>query len=157
MVRCKSRTATSTTTEVTGKGGFIGCKAALLHGQQVLAYRRDDRPGLPWADHWDLPGGGREGAESPQDCVLREIREEFGLILPAARLVFHRIWPSIVDPRVDSHFFAGHLGDHDIAAIRFGEEGQEWQMMPLAQFLGHPRAVPEMQRRLGVALAELFR
>ena len=36
-------------------------------------------PGIPWPAFWDLPGGGREGTESPVECVLRETHEEFGL------------------------------------------------------------------------------
>jgi len=43
----------------------------------------------------------------------------------------------------------------EIASIRFGDEGQRWQMMPVAEFLAHPQAVPELQRRAMVALGEL--
>ena len=32
-----------------------------------------------------------------------------------------------------------------IAAIRFGDEGQEWRMMPIAEYLAHPRAVPHFR------------
>jgi 8-oxo-dGTP pyrophosphatase MutT (NUDIX family) len=32
---------------------------------------------------WNLPGGRREGQESPEDYVLRELKEEFGLSLAA--------------------------------------------------------------------------
>ena len=36
---------------------FVGAKAALFCEGRVLTCLRDDRPGLPWAGHWDLPGG----------------------------------------------------------------------------------------------------
>lgn len=86
---------------------FVGCKAALLCGDALLTYLRDDKPGLPWPGHWDLPGGGREGAETPEDCLLRELHEEFGLILPPDRLVFRRVWPSMMDSARASVFLRG--------------------------------------------------
>jgi 8-oxo-dGTP diphosphatase len=58
---------------------FVGCKLALLDGERVLVYTRDDRPDIQFPGMLDLPGGGREGNESPEDCVLRELEEEFGL------------------------------------------------------------------------------
>ncbi|HKC04149.1 MAG TPA: NUDIX domain-containing protein [Sphingomicrobium sp.] len=35
---------------------------------------------LRYAPGWRLPGGGRREDENPRDAVLRELREEFGLI-----------------------------------------------------------------------------
>ena len=134
---------------------FVGAKAAFFCGSTVLTYLRDDLPGLGWADHWDLPGGGREGDEDPATCLLRELDEEFGLRLPPDRLLWQRIFPSMANPARPSVFFAGHLTRTEIIAIRFGNEGQGWEMMPVTRFLAHPRAVPELQRRTGIAWAEL--
>ena len=133
---------------------FIGAKAALFCGQSILAYLRDDRPSLLWPAHWDLPGGGREADEGPKACLLRELREEFGLVLPPARLVWERSFPSMTDPARNAVFFGGWLDPADIAAIRFGDEGQAWRMMPVSAFLAHDRAVPELQRRVGVVWAD---
>jgi 8-oxo-dGTP diphosphatase len=134
---------------------FIGCKLALVGGDALLTYLRDDMPGLPWAGMWDLPGGGREGAETPDTCVLRELHEEFGLAFGAGRLQWRRVWPSMTDPARLSVFYAGRICASEVAAIRFGDEGQYWRMMPVTQFLAHPLAIPEMQRRVAVALGEL--
>ncbi|NJS37719.1 MAG: NUDIX domain-containing protein [Rhodobacteraceae bacterium] len=133
---------------------FVGAKAAFFCEGAVLAYLRDDHPGLNWAGHWDLPGGGREGDEGPEDCLLRELEEEFGLRLPQVRLTWSRVFPSIMDARRASYFFAGRLTRAEIAAIRFGDEGQRWIMMPVAEFLGHGKAVPELQRRVGIVWAD---
>lgn len=134
---------------------FVGCKLALCLDGHLLTYLRDDKPGLAWPNQWDLPGGGREGDETPQACVLRELNEEFGLNLPPARLLWQREYPSITDPTRRSHFFAGRITEAEVAAIRFGDEGQHWQMMPLPEWLAHPQAVRELQSRTRTALTAL--
>ena len=134
---------------------FVGCKVALLCGDALLTYLRDDKPGLPWPATWDLPGGGREGNETAEACLLRELHEEFGLMLPPERLIWRKVWPSMMDASRASVFFAGRITATEIAAIRFGDEGQYWQMMPVADYLNHPQAIPELQRRVTVALQQL--
>ncbi len=135
-------------------GDFHGAKVALIRGGEVLTYLRDDHAGLPFPAHWDLPGGGREGLETPEDCVLRELEEEFGLQLPPGRLIWKRQFNWAHRPEHRVWFFGGLLDDAEIGAIRFGDEGQYWQMMPIAQFLAHDRAVPDLQRRLAMWLEE---
>lgn len=131
--------------------GFVGAKAALFCGPTLLTYLRDDHPGLPWAGWWDLPGGGREGDESAETCLLRELAEEFGLTLSAHRLTFRRVLPSMSVAGRPSVFFAAEITTAEIKAIRFGNEGQCWQMMPTDAFLAHPRAIPAMQQRVELA------
>jgi 8-oxo-dGTP diphosphatase len=134
---------------------FVGAKAAFFCDGGVLTCRRDAHPGLPWPGLWDLPGGGREGRESPEDCLLREMAEEFGLALPPGRLVWRRAFPAVADGARLSFFFAGWISAREVASITFGDEGQGWDLMPVADFLCHRAAVPEMQRRAGIAWAEL--
>ncbi|MFM7335812.1 MAG: NUDIX hydrolase [Tabrizicola sp.] len=134
---------------------FVGAKAALFCEGRVLTCLRDEKPGLRWPGLWDLPGGGREGDEGPEDCLLRELWEEFGLRLAPDRLVWRRVFPSMVDAGRKAVFFGGCLAREEIARIRFGDEGQGWELMPIDGFLGHPKAVPEMQRRAGIVWAEI--
>lgn len=132
--------------------GFVGAKAALFCGNGLLTCLRDSHPGLPWPGMWDLPGGGRDGDESPEDCLLREVWEEFGLRLSLDRLAFRIVLPSMTVPTRPSVFFSATVTRAEIAAIRFGDEGQGWALMPVADFLSHPHAIPEMQRRVRLAL-----
>ncbi|USI71889.1 NUDIX hydrolase [Sphingomonas morindae] len=133
---------------------FHGAKLALLHGDTLLAYQRDDRPGLRHAGRWDLPGGGREGAETPEQTVLRELEEEFGLRLAPDRLIWRRRYPSMDHPGAFGWFFAGAIEAGEIAAIRFGEEGQRWAMLAVSDFLRRADAVPALQARVADYLGE---
>lgn len=126
-----------------------------MAGGSILTYLRDDFAHIPWPGRWDLPGGGREGCETAEACVLRELQEEFGLVLPPDRLIWRREMPAMLDADKASWFFAGVLAAKEIAAIRFGDEGQLWQMMPVAQFLAHPQGVAPLQMRTRLALGEL--
>jgi 8-oxo-dGTP diphosphatase len=136
-------------------GDFVGAKAALFCGDGILTYLRDDRPGLGWAGQWDLPGGGREGSETAETCLLRELDEEFGLILGPDRLVWGRVFPSIIDAARPSVFFAGRLSPEEVAAVRFGDEGQGWALMPRALWLSRPDAVGALQQRTALAWAAI--
>lgn len=134
---------------------FTGAKAALFCGSSVLVYLRDETPGLRWPGLWDLPGGGREGSEVPEECLLRELWEEFGLRLTPDRLVWRREFPSMVEAGKSSFFFGGWIGPEEVSTIRFGTEGQGWDLMPVDTFLSHRRAVPDLQRRTEIVWAEL--
>ncbi len=60
----------------------IGTFAIIFNGegQVLLSHRRD-------MDAWNLPGGGLEPGELPNEGVQREVREETGLEVVVERLV----------------------------------------------------------------------
>jgi 8-oxo-dGTP diphosphatase len=43
---------------------------------EVLLVLRDDKPGIPYPNQWDLLGGGLEAGETPLECIRREMQEE---------------------------------------------------------------------------------
>lgn len=134
---------------------FGGAKLALIHDGAVVAYRRDDKAGIPFPGQWDLPGGGREGAESPEVCAIRELHEEFGLVLPASRLIWSRRYAARSQVDLCSYFF-GAIGDgQEIGRIAFGSEGTCWRMMPIEEFIARDDAVPPLRVRLAECIAEL--
>lgn len=120
---------------------FSGAKLFLLSGDALLVYRRDDRPDIPFPGCWDVPGGGREGDETAEACVLRELKEEFDLELAADRFVWRRRYPSWRTGASDSVFFAARCEPVEIEGVTFGEEGQYWQMMATDDYLSAPDAI----------------
>lgn len=124
---------------------FHGAKLALFLGDKLAVILRDETPGLPFAGHWDLPGGGREGDEAPLACVLRECREELGLEVPEVAVCWSRAFRE--EARV-KWFFVAHLAEETAQEVVFGDEGQRWTLMTPQVFLRHPKAVPAFQDRL---------
>ena len=120
---------------------FHGAKVALFLGDRLLILRRDDDPAIPWPDHWDFPGGGREGAETPFETVARETREEVGLELSPGDLLFERrdgpVW-----------FFVARLPAEAEHRIVFGDEGQCWRLASLDEVLAMDRVAGRLQARL---------
>ncbi|MFK7753410.1 MAG: NUDIX hydrolase [Sedimentitalea sp.] len=124
---------------------FSGAKLALFLGTHLLVIQRDDRPDIPYPGHWDLPGGGREGGETPAQCALRETDEEVGLRLSEKDLVWANRYTR---PRGIVWFFAAHL-DHDVQKqIKFGDEGQRWALMEPSVYCRDPLAVPHFVDQL---------
>ena len=132
---------------------FAGAKLAALIDDQILTYRRDLKPGIPWPGLIDLPGGGRDGAESPADCALRELHEEFGLSLAPSRIWWARPFPSLHPPGGTGWFLAATLLPAEVAAIRFGDEGHSPQLLGIAAFLAAADAIVPLQERVRLVLA----
>lgn len=59
---------------------------------------------------WDVPGGGVEEGESLVDALVREMREETGLVVEPLDLAFmiERFGFRGADPRVATHYFFFH-------------------------------------------------
>ena len=51
--------------------------AILIHQNKILIARRKDND--PLAGKWEFPGGKIEQYETPEQCLARELREEFGI------------------------------------------------------------------------------
>ena len=49
-------------------------------GEFLLALR-DNKPGIPFPNHWDLIGGHVEEGETPEEALVREVKEELDIDL----------------------------------------------------------------------------
>ncbi|WP_216898400.1 NUDIX hydrolase [Nocardia alni] len=88
---------------------------------QILLFLRDDKPEIPCPNMWALLGGYREPEETPLENVIREIKEEIGVVLDPAEVEHHctreRHWGLL------EHTFRTQL-DLDLDKITL-TEGQE--------------------------------
>ena len=128
---------------------FVAAKLILTCGEDLLVLLRDDFDHIPFPAKWDLPGGGREDGESAVTCALRELREEFGLSLSPDRLDCGTAFRAEGGCAI---FFTGRLEPSEIAEIRFGDEGQDWRLMPVAEYVTHPDSVPHFRGRVARCL-----
>lgn len=44
--------------------------------EEILLYLRDNKSSIPFPDHWDLFGGHIEEGETPEEALVREVKEE---------------------------------------------------------------------------------
>lgn len=57
-----------------------GCSIIFINDDhQILLFLRDDKPGIPYPNMWDIPGGHVEADETPDQCIIREMKEEMDL------------------------------------------------------------------------------
>lgn len=62
---------------------------ALINSRhEILLQLREDKPALPYPGYWVIPGGAIDEGESPDEAVIREIEEEFGIQVEKKRLSF---------------------------------------------------------------------
>jgi 8-oxo-dGTP diphosphatase len=125
---------------------FLGTKGLVFVGDKVLVYRRDAHA-PSHAGELDVPGGGREGGESPMDTFGRETREEFGLKITKASVVWARAYPNTLDPTKIAYYAVAHLPAEMAEQIRFGDEGEAYYLMPLGDYLDAPDAWDAYQNR----------
>jgi 8-oxo-dGTP diphosphatase len=133
---------------------FAGAKAAILIGDRLLVTQRDNRADIPYPDLWDLPGGGRDGLETPEETLFREVWEEVGLVLDPDAIIWRRVFPSENANGLPGWFFVVRLAAEAEADIVFGDEGQGWALEDPMDFISRTNAVPFLQQRLKVWLSE---
>ena len=129
---------------------FDGAKAAVFIGERLLVYQRDRRADLRWSGMWDFPGGGREGPESPTQTLARELDEEFGLDLAAGKELWRHEQAAGFDPALRVWFFVLQFPQAARNSLRFGAEGQRWDLWPVRRVLASAEVIPSLRQRLAL-------
>jgi 8-oxo-dGTP diphosphatase len=119
--------------------------AAILDGDRLLAARRREPPEL--AGGWELPGGKVDHGESDEQALVRECREELGVLIrlldrvggdwPMGTTAMLRVWTAeVVDGTPQP------LEDH--SELRWLEPSQWYDVAWLAADLPVVRALEQL-------------
>ena len=127
---------------------FNGTKIALMIGNKTVVLLRDNQDGFEDANKWDLPGGGREGSESPEECGIREIKEELLIDIDPKTITWKKEYDSLYQPGTKVWFMVAELGDNLVKNIRLGDENQKYEIMKISEFLENPNALEYCKSRL---------
>lgn len=110
--------------------------------RQLLIYLRDNKPDIPFPNHWDLFGGHVEPNETPAQALVRELKEELNLDI--TDFLFFKAFESLDEEKPNTKFvFVVHTkkeaneltlyeGQY-LKAIKLSDRGQ----YRFANMLGH--------------------
>jgi mutator protein MutT len=88
----------------------------------VVQDRRGVLLALNDRNEWELPGGQLEEGETPEQCVVREIREETSLLVTAGRLLDAWVFEVIPGREVLILAYACDLATPEVANLRASAE-----------------------------------
>lgn len=87
----------------------------LNNNNEILLLLRDNILTIKYPNMWDIPGGNIEPGETPEECISREIDEEFGITISGYELFEKREFPD----RTEFTFW--QRADFDIQNIELTE------------------------------------
>lgn len=91
--------------------------AIVVADGKILLLQRDDNPGIRDPNCWQLPGGGVEDGEMPDDAIKRELQEEIGII--PSSLSF------LISPSAETRAYYARLTNKEVKNIKKGKEGKD--------------------------------
>jgi 8-oxo-dGTP diphosphatase len=123
-----------------------GTKGLVFVGDKIIVYRRDNKTDK-YPLHLDVPGGGPEANETPFETFQREVNEEFKLYITSKDIVYGRRYPSNLEKGKFGYYVVAKLPKEMAAEIEFGDEGIEYLLMSLEEYLARDDAWPIFQER----------
>lgn len=108
-----------------------GAKALVIFDGKFVMVQRDNKPNILNPGKWNLPGGGIDGDETPEETLVRELQEEINLT------------PTHIEPMGTTRYadgdtivyrFAVRPTHEEMLKIHLVSEGQElrWFTLPEA-------------------------
>lgn len=128
---------------------FVVACALVDADNRVLISKRPEGKAL--AGLWEFPGGKLEPGETPEDCLIRELQEELGVITKPACLA-PLTFASFKYP--DFHLFMPLYICRRYEGIARGVEGQEIKWVPPKKLREYP--MPPADEPLIPALIDLL-
>lgn len=125
---------------------FHGVKIAILVEDKLLMFLRDNKPGLFNANKWDFFGGGRENEETPQECAIREIREEIEIDISPEFFIWEKFYPAQKDPTQKAVFMVAKIPKEYLDKINL-KEGQKWTLFEQKTFFEKDDVIEALKDR----------
>lgn len=107
----------------------------LFGGDQLAIILRDDDPSIVSANHWDFPGGGREGDDTIIGMCAAGNMERVGHLSG------------------DRWCFVAHVSVCVVDKITLGDEGPMWRLMSPEQYFKLPNHIPQFADRFRLYLS----
>lgn len=123
---------------------------------KLLMYLRDNKPDLFHANMWDFLGGGREGKETPFECVFREIKEEIDFSLSEKSIIWQKVYLAQKDKKQQAVFMVVKADELDVEKINL-TEGQKCRLFTKEEFFGSENVIPALKERFSDYLNEYER
>jgi 8-oxo-dGTP diphosphatase len=123
-----------------------GSKGLVYIGDRILVYRRDSNTKY-FPLHLDLPGGGKDGDETPFDTFKREVMEEFGINIQPDDICYVRRYHSAMVEGEFAYFPVAKLSTQSESDIRLGDEGLRYTLMNIDDFIHAPDVWPGLQQK----------
>jgi 8-oxo-dGTP diphosphatase len=111
---------------------------------KLLIYLRDDKPGIPFPNHWDLFGGHVDEGELPEQALVRELKEELNIDIADYR--FYKCFESLSEERPNTKF---------VYVVRINQQADELTLLE-GQYLKGIELSEHAQYRFANMLAEII-
>jgi len=99
--------------------------AIVTYNGKVLLLQRDYNTGIKDPGMWQLPGGGVEEGETPEQAVRREMKEEIGVTPKNVRF--------LGEPQTGIFVYHAVLLPEEVAKIVKGDEGKDLSFFTLPE------------------------
>lgn len=125
----------------------MGAKGIVLIKDKMLVYRRDTKTDR-FPLYIDLPGGGKEGEESPFETYQREVKEEFGINIKKDEVIFAKQYMSSLDPTKELYYIVVKTSEICESDIVFGDEGVEYYLLTVEEYFERNDVIPRHKERV---------